>query len=515
MATRLRDLAAELGDQPALTDSSRSYTWTQLNETVNRVINGLTSLELGSERRIGVYAPNAANTLLVHVAGALAGVSVVPISFHLKADEVRFILEDSGAAGLFADGTTAGQARLAAGPDRVVVAWESDSPSITPWPRWLAESSPTEPLEDPQYVPNLIYTSGTTGRPRGTSPRLPPPKGRVSEVIPTFAGGAVALVGDAERRPHLVVSPLHHGGPLRFAVVSLLSGSNVVVTRRFDAEAILAAIDEHNIGTSVMVPTHLQRLLALPTDVHAKYDLSSLRYIGQTGAPCPIEVKRRAIELLGPVLVESYGSVESGIMCSINSTEWLEHPGSVGRCSPGITPVVVDEADEEVPPGQIGRLYFEDAAGHGLHYRNDPEKTAGAHLRPGVFTLGEIGYVDADGYVYITDRSKDMIVSGGVNIYPAESEEVLLEHAGVHDVAVIGVPDPYFGERALALVEPVDPANPPDVDELLALCRGRLAVYKCPRHIEFVESVGRNAMGKVNKAALRRPYWPSDRTIGG
>jgi acyl-CoA synthetase (AMP-forming)/AMP-acid ligase II len=199
----------------------------------------------------------------------------------------------------------------------------------------------------------------------------------------------------------------------------------------------------------------------------------------------------------------------------ITSEEWLEHPGSVGRAIPPFTAIVVDDDGNEVARGTEGRIFFEDATGRGIVYPSDAQKTADAHLRPGVFTLGEIGYVDDDGYVFITDRFSDMIVSGGVNIYPAEAEQVLLEHPGVADVAVIGVPHRDMGEEVKALVVPADPAAPPDPADLIAFCRERLASYKCPRSVDIVETVGRTTMGKVNKRALRAPFWDSARTIGG
>jgi len=225
-------------------------------------------------------------------------------------------------------------------------------------------------------------------------------------------------------------------------------------------------------------------------------------------------VKHRMIEWFGPIFLDAYGATEVGTTCSITSVEWLEHPGSVGRALPPFTALIVDDQGNPVPAGTEGNLYFEDATGRGVVYPNDPEKSAKAHLRPGVFTLGEIGYLDNEGYVYITDRSSDMIVSGGVNVYPAEAEQVLLTHPLVGDVAVIGVPDADMGEAVRALVVPQDPANPPQAHELIALCRQELAGYKCPRSVEIVSTIGRNAMGKVNKRNLRAPYWEGSRTIG-
>jgi long-chain acyl-CoA synthetase len=246
--------------------------------------------------------------------------------------------------------------------------------------------------------------------------------------------------------------------------------------------------------------------------VRDRYDVSSMRLVTHTGASCPIDVKRKMIDWFGPVLQDAYGATEVGTTCTISSAEWLEHPGSVGRAVPPFRAIVVGEDGEEVPPGTEGRLYFEDATGRGIVYPDDPEKTARAHLRPGVFTLGEIGYVTDDGFVYITDRFSDMIVSGGVNIYPAEAEQVLIGHSQVADVAVIGVPSVAMGEEVKALVVATEVDAPPSADELIAWCRERLAGYKCPRSIDFVTTVGRTAMGKVNKRDLRRPFWEAAAT---
>jgi acyl-CoA synthetase (AMP-forming)/AMP-acid ligase II len=311
--------------------------------------------------------------------------------------------------------------------------------------------------------------------------------------------------------PALLVGPLYHTGPLG-SVRRLLGGKGVIVMPRFDPERVLALIERWRIDSAVMVPTHFQRLLALPEPTRRRYDLSSLRQIAHTGAACPVEVKRAMIDWWGPVLLEAYGGTEAGTTNFISSAEWLEKPGSVGRAVAPLAPVVVGEDGEELGPDAIGVLYFRDPTGRGIVYHNDPEKTAQAHRQPGEFTLGDIGYVDRDGYVFITDRVSDMIVSGGVNIYPAEIEQALLEHPLIDDVAVIGTPNADMGEEVKALVVARQPIADADLRDY---CRARLAGYKCPKSFDFVPDLGRNIMGKLNKRALRRPYWPTDRTIGG
>jgi acyl-CoA synthetase (AMP-forming)/AMP-acid ligase II len=299
------------------------------------------------------------------------------------------------------------------------------------------------------------------------------------------------------------------------SVRQLGGGKPLVAMGRFDAEVVLDTIARRRVSSTLMVPTHFQRLLALPEATRARYDVSSLRSVAHTGAACPREIKQRMIDWFGPVLLEAYGGTESGTTNSITSEEWLKKPGSVGRTLAPFELLVVGEDGQAQRQGEVGQLYFRDTTGRGIIYHNDPEKTRAAHLAPGVFTLGEMGYVDEDGYVFITDRVSDMIVSGGVNIYPAEAEQVLIRHPAVADVAVIGAPNDEMGEEVKALVIPKDPASPPAVAALDAFCRQSLAGFKCPRSYDFVADLGRNAMGKVNKRALRRAYWPSERTIGG
>jgi acyl-CoA synthetase (AMP-forming)/AMP-acid ligase II len=296
---------------------------------------------------------------------------------------------------------------------------------------------------------------------------------------------------------------------------NVFAGMSLVTMEHFDPEKALDLIERHKVAGSVMVPTHFQRMLALPPETRAKYDVSSIRRLAHTGAACPREVKQAMIEWFGPVLVEAYGGTEAGSTTFITSEEWLARPGSVGKALPPFETLIIGDDGEELGANEVGQVYFRDTSGYGIVYRGDPEKTAAAHIAPGVFTLGEMGYVDEDGYLFITDRASDMIVSGGVNIYPAEAEHVLLRHPKVGDVAIIGVPNKDMGEEAKALVIAADPTNPPSPEELNDFCRETLAGFKCPRTYEVVDDIGRTAMGKVNKRVLRQKYWPSDRTIGG
>lgn len=495
----------------AVRDSRTALTWDAFDDLVARVAARFSSCGLADGERIAVYAHNAVEVVVAHVAAVHAGVSTVAVNFHLGADETAYILRDSASRVLLVGPETlaVGQqaAALADCPD--VICWGDDRDgSVRSWSEWLADadrrSAPDPATTAPQ--PHLMYTSGTTGVPKA-----------VEMAVPMFARTStvdehIEAVGRANRfigkGSHLVVGPLYHTGPLN-GMRCVLARTPLVILESFDAEGVLRAIEDHRIGSSLMVPTHFSRLLALPDDVRSRYDLSSLQMVAHTGAACAVDVKRRMIDWFGPVLLDAYGATEVGTICSITSAEWLERPGSVGRCidPPFRRALVVDDDGRELPAGEEGRLYFEDITGRGIVYPGDAAKTAAAHLRPGVFTIGEIGYVDDEGYVFLTDRFSDMIVSGGVNVYPAEAEQVILEHPGVADVAVIGIPDDDMGEAVRALVVPTDMSSPPSAEELIALCRARLAGYKCPRSVEIVSTVGRNAMGKVNKRSLRAPYW--------
>ncbi len=525
----------------ALRDDHGTYLWSEVNERLNRVANALGDTNLGDQRRVAVFAENAAQTALAHLGALLAGASSVPVNFHLTAPEAAFILKDSNTRVLFVGPETFERGVQAAQHVGVplVVAWRcSDLPVPAPsahaspmslesptldtaeagatnvgsgaaqltkvvsWDDWLSSAASSNPSDQIRPLPNMLYTSGTTGVPKGTD--LPPTM---------FAGGATIaehLQGLGSSRfaafgTHLIVGPMYHTGPLNGMRI-LAAGVPVVVLHHFDAEATLRAIEEFAIESTVMVPTHFVRLLGLDPAARECYNLSSIRLVAHTGAKCPVDVKTNMIRWWGAVFTDAYGATESGTVCSISSADWLTHPGSVGKAVDPFTVRVYSDSGEQVGTGVEGRLFFADATGRGIVYPNDPVKSAEAHIEPGVFTLGEIGYVDDDGFVYITDRESDMVVSGGANIYPAESEQVLLRHPAVLDVAVIGVPNTDMGEELKALII-LKEAHAPSEAELLEFCRSQLTRYKCPRSITFVADIGRTTMGKVNKRALRAPYW--------
>ena len=518
--TFARTFAEQRPDEPAIRDPHKVLTWAEVDDVLNRCANGLQAMDLGPARRIAVFAENVVETALANLGGLIAGASVVPVNFHLTAEEVAYLLADSGARVLFVGPETRARGLQAAAESGVhtVIGWhdvDSDADSkvnnkvdgITDWQGWLAGNSAAEPDQTLPPRPNLLYTSGTTGRPKGTD--LPPTMfaggDTVNEHLENYRQGILERTGGM-MGTQLVVGPMYHTGPLS-GTRQLIAGMNAVILGRFDAEKTLQAIEEHKIISTIMVPTHFVRLLALPEDVRAKYDVSSVVSISHTGAQCPIDVKRAMIEWFGPVLMDAYGASEVGTTCMITSEEWLKHPGSVGKALPPFTAMILDDDNNELPPNTEGRLFFEDATGRGVVYHNDPQKSAAAHIAPGVFTLGEIAYMNEEGYVFITDRFSDMVVSGGVNIYPAEAEQVLIEHPAVLDVACIGIPNKEMGEELKALVIPNPGGAMPPPEDIIAWCRQRLSHYKCPRTLDYVDDLGRNTMGKINKRTLRAPWW--------
>ena len=511
MSQTLLSIAPDQRDALALVDERVELSWNQLDPLLNRAANAM-ARAVDATRRVAVFAPNSAEAVIAYVAGLEAGVSTVPVSYHLTAGELEYILRDSGASVLFVGPETVatGLAAAEAVGLRTVVGWRCAAQAgVIAWDAWLAAAPDSAPDAAVKPLPHLHYTSGTTGKPKAT--QTPP---QYFPEAATVADFAEIVRPRRTPSPGIAVGPLYHTGPLGMAR-SVFAGSALVVMGHFDAERALALIERHKVAGSVMVPTHFQRFLALPDAVKAKYDVSSMQRLAHTGAACPRDVKQAMIGWFGPVLVEAYGGTEAGSTTFITSPEWLERPGSVGKALPPYTTVIIGEDGKELGPNQEGQVYFRDSTGRGIVYEGDAEKTAAAHIAPGVFTLGEVGYVDAAGYLFITDRVSDMIVSGGVNIYPAEAEQVLIRHPEVADVAVLAAPNRERGEEVKALVIPRDPANPPAAGDLDRFCREALAGFKCPRSYDFVDDIGRNAMGKINKKQLRQRYWPGDRTIGG
>jgi acyl-CoA synthetase (AMP-forming)/AMP-acid ligase II len=496
------DARAPLADDALVIDARRAWTAAEVHDVADRIAHRVRAATDGPiRRRVAVVSENSGDAVVAHLGCLRSGASTVAVNAHLAAPEIAYQLEVGDVALVLAGPGTVARAREAAATTGrcEVRSWADDG-----WADWLAGAPAGPPPDDVAIVANLLFTSGTTGRPKATllPPNVFPPRASWAAFVEAAQANRFSGLGR-----HLVVAPLHHTGPLN-AVRALAAGTPIAVLDRFDPVATLQAIDRWQIASTTLVPTHLSRLLAVDPAERGAHDVSSLRLVFLTGAACPVDVKRSIIEWWGPVLLEAYGATEVGVTCAITSEEWLTHPGSVGRSVAPYEALVVDDEGRPLPAGTEGRLYFRDATGRGIVYEGDPERTAAAHLEPGVFTLGEIGRIDDDGYVWITDRFSDMVVTGGVNVYPAEMEQVLIAHPAVADVAGIGLPHPDLGEQLAALVVPVDPDSPPALDELQAWCEARLSRYKCPRQIQLVDDLGRNALGKLDKRALRTAQGP-------
>ncbi|MBY6411587.1 AMP-binding protein [Rhodococcus sp. BP-252] len=514
MLDRIRDRATEDPNGLALVDDRRTMTWAEVVTSLDALAERFVDVAPRPDDRIAVVGENTIETLLTHVACIGAGVGTVAVSRQLKSNEMADQLVDSGSVAVVTGPVGLESATGAAnesGSKTVVVHGHTAVPGTVAWADFVrpADGRISAAPESRPARPPLVYTSGTTGRARGTQVRWLP---HSVDTAREFADAVSARSGYPDG-VHLVVGPLQHNGPLT-SVRHLLSGRPVVIMGRFDAERTLAAIESHSVTSTLMVPTHFQRLLALPHDVRSRYDTTSLKYVAHTGSACPPDVKRSMIDWFGPVLIESYGGSEIGTVCRIDSTEWLEHPRSVGRAIPPFDAVVVGSDGTELGRGEVGVLGFRTPPERRIEYHADPEKTAAAYILPNVATLGDVGYVDDDGYVFITDRVADMVVSGGVNLYPAESERVLSTHPDVAEVAVIGVPDDDLGEALLALVVPCTDSDV-DVDDLAQFAKRSMASYKCPKKYVVVDELTRNAMGKLDKKALRAPFWSTARTIAG
>jgi acyl-CoA synthetase (AMP-forming)/AMP-acid ligase II len=515
MLDRIRDRAMTDPTGVALVDDQQTKTWQEVVDILDALGERLITLAADPDDRVAVIGENNVETLLAHAAAIGRGVGSVAVSRQLKTREMADQLMDSGSVAVVTGplGLESATAAVSSLGLRAVIAHNtSPTEGAVTWTDFLdspiTENASLSPDHRPARPP-LVYTSGTTGRARGTEVHwLPAPAANAADFASKVAGRSGYPVG-----AHLVVGPLQHNGPLT-SIRHLLSGQPVVILGRFDPERVLALIEVHHVTSTLMVPTHFQRLLALPDAVRTQYDVSTLEYVAHTGSACPPDVKRAMIDWFGPVLVESYGGSEIGTVCKIDSAEWLAHPRSVGRAVPPFEAVVVGGDGAELERGSVGVLGFRTPPERGVVYHADPEKTASAYILPGVATLGDVGYVDDNGYVFITDRVADMVVSGGVNLYPAESEQVLLTHPDVAEVAVIGVPDDDLGEALLALVVPTQGVSL-DIDALAKFAKNSMASYKCPKKYVVVEELARNAMGKLDKKALRAPYWATDRTIAG
>jgi acyl-CoA synthetase (AMP-forming)/AMP-acid ligase II len=484
--------------------TGEGVTYRQLDERSNQVARVLHDAGLRVGDRIALIAGNEQCFLEVCWGALRSGLYCTPVSTALTPREAVYIVSDSGARGLVASAAHAELAaavRSLAGPLDVCLAAGRPVPGFTDYDRALQAVSPT-PLARETEGAMLLYSSGTTGTPKGVMrPLSGLPAGSSNPLMPFMS----RLDMDATAT-FLCPAPLYHAAPIGFSLTAHRVGATLVVMDRFDPVAFLSYVEQYRVTHTQLVPIMLIRLLALPDDTLRRFDLSSLRRVVHSAAPCPVEVKERLIEWLGPIVDEYYSGTEGSGITYITSPEWLEHRGSVGRAILGSIHILGTDG-EELGAGKTGTVYF--SGGYDYQYHGDAGATAARRSREGLTTLDDVGYVDGDGYLYLTDRRAHMIVSGGVNVYPQEAENIIAMHPDVADVAVIGVPDREFGEAVKAVVQLVDAdrAGEAMAKDLIDYCRRRLAHYKCPRSVDFVSELPRSDTGKLRKSQLRDRYW--------
>ena len=499
-------IAAHAERQPeraALIEGDRRLSWAELRDARNRLAHSLVGLGISPGEHVVLYAHNSLEVLVASAAVRAAGAIPVPMNHRLTADEVAYILENSEAAAVFVGDAFVPMADAVRARSPKVRAWILLGAERRDWAvRFddLVAAGRTEPVELPGgevFGASTIYTAGTTGKPKGARRRGSDP----GELLPPLA----ALNVTDPAHVHLVAGPLYHSAPGGFALYAQLFGSTVVVMPKFDAEAALATIERHRCSSTFMAPTLLKRIVDLPAAVRARYDVSSMRAIVVAAAPCPMRVKEDVIAYFGPCLYEFYGSTELGINTILGPDDMLRKPGSCGKAAPGVELAVLDDEGRPVAMGQPGELHVRRYPGVFDEYYKNPDATRQTG-RGDWLSVGDVAYLDDEGFVYICDRKRDMIISGGVNIYPAEIEDALHRHPKIEDAAVFGVPDDDWGERVHAAVEP-RPGETLTADEVRTFCRAHLADYKIPREVSFHASLPRDTAGKLLKRVLREPYW--------
>ena len=494
----------------------RQISYPDIHQRIARAASGFKALGLRDGAPVGLMLRNDFAFFEASSAAAMLGSPVVPINWHLKEEEVAYILADSGAHALVCHADLLPQIRNGL-PKRLPVLVVATPPEIaaaygvppelarvpdsqTDWDTWRDKHAPSQ--ETPGRASPMFYTSGTTGRPKGV--RRQPMK---PEQLPAAdrVGGIVYGIKPNEDQVILMNGPMYHSAPNSYASLASRHNCTIVLEPRFDPEDLLQLIERHRVTHMHMVPTMFVRLLRLPDDVKKKYDLSSLRFVVHGAAPCPVEVKQAMIAWWGPVINEYFGSTETGIPIWHSAEEALAKPGTVGRAIEGGKVRIFGPDGEPRGVGEIGEIYMRQTSISDFDYHHKPGARAEAG-REGLISVGDVGYLDADGYLFLCDRKRDMVISGGVNIYPAEIENTLIGMDGVRDCAVFGIPDAEFGERLMACIEPETGAalTPRAVQDYL---RKRLANFKVPKDIQFLDELPRESTGKIFKRKLRDPYW--------
>jgi acyl-CoA synthetase (AMP-forming)/AMP-acid ligase II len=488
-----------------MTGSGETVTYGQLDDRSNQAAQLFHSLGLRTGDHIAFCMENNARFFEICWAAQRSGLYFTAISSRLTPPEVEYIVDDCDArvfitSQAMPEIAEALKTRCPAVEARYMVGAAAEG-----WQSWeeATAAQPAEPLDEEIEGGQMLYSSGTTGQPKGVKhPLTGVPAGTPNPLFALVAG----VYGADESSVYLSPAPLYHAAPLAFNMAFMRAGATCIVMEHFDAEDALRQIEKHRATHSQWVPTMFVRMLKLPEENRARYDVSSLKVAIHAAAPCPIPVKEQMIDWWGPVIYEYYAGTEGNGFCMINSEEWLQNKGSVGR--PANAQLhVLDEEGNELPRGEIGGIYFESDVEY--EYHKSPEKTAEARSKEGYTTLGDVGYMDEEGWLYLTDRKAHMIISGGVNIYPQESENALITHPKVQDVAVIGVPNEDFGEEVKAVVQLVDmsQACPELEQELLDYCREQISHVKCPRSVDFEAELPRHPTGKLYKRLLKDRYW--------
>lgn len=503
---QIRDYAHATPDKPAviLYPSGKTVTFGEMEARANQLAHLFRRAGLREGDAVAVLIDNNEHFHTVLWAARRSGLYYVPINTHLTAAEAAYIIDNSEAKAVVGSvalrDTLAGLAGELPTMPPLLIITDGELQGWQSYPECLADQ-PVTPIDDEIEGDLLQYSSGTTGRPKGIKrelPHLPPSE------VPGMMAGLIAFWMTPDS-VYISPAPLYHTAPSVWSMQTLAAGVTTVVLEKFDAQGCLDAIATHKVTHGQFVPVMFTRMLKLPESVRNSYDLSSLRRVMHAAAPCPVEIKKQMIDWWGPIVDEYYASSEAIGSTLIFAEDWLTHPGSVGKPMVGALHIL-DGDGNELPPGQAGEIYFE--GGLDFEYLNDAEKTAKSRDGHGWKTVGDIGYLDEEGYLYLTDRRHHMIISGGVNIYPQEAENMLITHPKVMDAAVFGVPDEEMGQSVKGVVQLVDPADATDefADELLAWLRDRLSHYKCPRSISFEAQLPRTDTGKLYKQELIAKY---------
>ena len=495
---------------PGVHSGERFVPYPEVFANAGRLARGFAELGVGAGDSVALLLRNDVAFIEASLATVVLGANAVPINWHWRDEEVGYLLGDCDARVLVGHDDLLGALDVADGlevvgvpvPPEIAAAYQvgESAPVGHRYETWLRELEPWG--EPPERAPlSVIYTSGTTGRPKGVV-RTRQADEAVSEQLREFLAG---IFGLREGAVTIIPAPMYHSAPNAVTLGAAIRTVDQTLTPRFDAEELLRLIAQRRATTVQMVPTMFVRLLALPEEVRSRHDLSSLELVVHAAAPCPPAVKAAMIEWLGPVVTEYYGSTETGPVVHCTSEEWLAHPGTVGRAVPGGTVRVYDADGNRLPPGESGDVYVRVDAVPEFTYRNDDAKRASIE-RDGLVTAGDVGYLDEEGFLYLNDRRNDMIIAGGVNIYPAEIEACLHTLDGVRDAAVFGIPDERMGEAVCAYVD-ADPAAGLTADAVRAHVDRHLARYKVPKVVEFRDDLPREDSGKVFKRLLKEPYW--------